>query len=81
MTDYLNPHRIYPDCPSRRIDNPPGFDSIRSKQNQDHDLSIKTEALDEITGIITFLENMGEKELASRLWLAVAYAVGAPDET
>jgi hypothetical protein len=50
-------------------------------QNQDHDLSIKTEALDEITGIITFLENMGEKELASRLWLAVAYAVGAPDET
>ena len=29
MTDYLNPHRIYPDCPSRRIDNPPGNDSIR----------------------------------------------------
>lgn len=29
MTDYLNPHRVYPDCPSRRIDNPPGFDSIR----------------------------------------------------
>ena len=29
MTDYLNLHRIYPDCPSRRIDNPPGFDSIR----------------------------------------------------
>ena len=24
MTDYLNPHRIYPDCPSRRIDNPRG---------------------------------------------------------
>lgn len=29
MTDYLNPNRIYPDCPSRRIDNPPGNDSIR----------------------------------------------------
>jgi hypothetical protein len=32
MTDYLNPHKLYPDCPSRRIDNPPGFDSIRSEE-------------------------------------------------
>lgn len=30
MTDYLNPRRIYSDCPSRRIDNPPGFDSVRT---------------------------------------------------
>ena len=29
MTDYLNPHRIYPDNISRRIDVPPGFDSER----------------------------------------------------
>ena len=29
MTDYLNPHRIYPDDISRRIDIPPGFDSVR----------------------------------------------------
>ena len=35
MTDYLNPHRIYPDCSSRRIDNPPGFDSIRGNSDQD----------------------------------------------
>ena len=32
MTDYLNPHKLYPDCPSRRIDNPPGFDSVRANQ-------------------------------------------------
>jgi hypothetical protein len=32
MTDYLNPHKLYPDCPSRRIDNPPGNDSIRSEE-------------------------------------------------
>ena len=30
MTDYLNPHRIYPDDISRRIDTPPGFDSVRT---------------------------------------------------
>lgn len=35
MTDYLNPHRIYPDCPSQRIDNPPGNDSIRGKSDQE----------------------------------------------
>ena len=35
MTDYLNPHRIYPDNPSQRIDNPPGFDSIRGNSDQD----------------------------------------------
>ena len=35
MTDHLNPHRIYPDCPPRRIDNPPGFDSIRGNSDQD----------------------------------------------
>ena len=29
MTDYLNPHHIYPDDISRRIDIPPGFDSVR----------------------------------------------------
>ena len=29
MTDYLNPHKIYPDDISRRIDVPPGFDSVR----------------------------------------------------
>ena len=29
MTDYLNPHRIYPDDISRRIDIAPGFDSVR----------------------------------------------------
>ena len=34
-TDYLNPHRIYPDNPSQRIDNPPGFDSIRGNSDQD----------------------------------------------
>ena len=27
MTDYLNPHHIYPDDISRRIDIAPGFDS------------------------------------------------------
>jgi hypothetical protein len=38
MTDYLNPNRIYPDCPLRRIDNPPGFDSIRqgSEEKGEH---------------------------------------------
>ena len=30
MTDYLNPHRIYPDNISRRIDIAPGFDSDRT---------------------------------------------------
>ena len=30
MTDYLNPHKIYPEDTSRRIDNPPGFDSVRT---------------------------------------------------
>ena len=35
MTDYLNPHRIYPDCPPRRIDNPPGNDSIRGNSDQE----------------------------------------------
>ena len=29
MTDYLNPHHIYPDDISRRIDIAPGFDSFR----------------------------------------------------
>ena len=29
MTDYLNPDKLYPDDISRRIDTPPGFDSIR----------------------------------------------------
>ena len=29
MTDYLNPHKLYPDDISRRIDIPPGFDSVR----------------------------------------------------
>ena len=29
MTDYLNPHRIYTDDISRRIDIAPGFDSVR----------------------------------------------------
>ena len=29
MTDYLNPHKLYPDNISRRIDIPPGFDSAR----------------------------------------------------
>ena len=29
MTDYLNPHKLYPDNISRRIDIPPGFDSVR----------------------------------------------------
>lgn len=29
MTDYLNPDKIYPDDISRRIDTPPGFDSVR----------------------------------------------------
>lgn len=35
MTDHLNPHRVYPDNPSRRIDNPPGPDSIRSTYTGD----------------------------------------------
>ena len=35
MTDYLNPHRIYPDNPSQRIDNPPGNDSIRGNSDQE----------------------------------------------
>ena len=30
MTDYLNPHKLYPDDISRRIDIPPGFDSDRA---------------------------------------------------
>lgn len=30
MTDYLNPHKIYPDDINRRIDIPPGFDSVRT---------------------------------------------------
>jgi hypothetical protein len=29
MTDYLNPHKIYTDEISRRIDIAPGFDSVR----------------------------------------------------
>ena len=29
MTDYLNPHKIYTDDISRRIDIAPGFDSVR----------------------------------------------------
>ena len=30
MTDYLNPDKLYPDDISRRIDTPPGFDSVRT---------------------------------------------------
>ena len=33
MTDYLNPHKIYPDDISRRIDIPPGFDSDRTPKD------------------------------------------------
>ena len=33
MTDYLNPHRIYPDDISRRIDIAPGFDSDRTPKD------------------------------------------------
>lgn len=29
MTDYINPDKLYPDDISRRIDTPPGFDSLR----------------------------------------------------
>ena len=44
MTDYLNPHRIYPDDISRRIDIAPGFDSVREKPTVKESL---TTALDE----------------------------------
>lgn len=30
MTDYLSPGKIYPDDINRRIDTPPGFDSVRT---------------------------------------------------
>lgn len=30
MTDYLNPDKLYPDDINRRIDIPPGFDSVRT---------------------------------------------------
>ena len=43
MTDYLNPHRIYPDCPSRRIDIPPGNDSVRASTGFQRDGGDKTE--------------------------------------
>ena len=33
MTDYLNPHKLYPDDISRRIDIPPGFDSVRDNKD------------------------------------------------
>lgn len=32
MTDYLNPDKLYPDDISRRIDTPPGFDSVRNQR-------------------------------------------------
>lgn len=35
MTDYLNPDKIYPDDISRRIDIPPGLDSIRGNSDQE----------------------------------------------
>lgn len=30
MTDYINPDKLYPEDTSRRIDRPPGFDSVRT---------------------------------------------------
>ena len=44
MTDYLNPHRIYPDDISRRIDIPPGFDSVRTSTGFQRDGGDKTES-------------------------------------
>ena len=51
MTDYLNPNRIYPYCPSRRIDNPPGFDSIRQGRGMN-----RQEAAEVLTALKQSLE-------------------------
>ena len=50
MTDYLNPHRIYPDDISRRIDIAPGFDSVREKPTVKE--SLTTEVLRDEDGEI-----------------------------
>jgi len=43
MTDYLNPDKLYPDDISRRIDTPPGFDSVRVSTGFQWDGGDKTE--------------------------------------
>lgn len=78
--DYLNPPKRYPDNPTRRIDNPTGNDSVRPGQEAKRPLT-RAEALQEITDFITFLENLGERNMATTLRLCVAYLAGAQDET
>ncbi|MGI6235714.1 MAG: hypothetical protein ACOYI6_10765 [Christensenellales bacterium] len=43
MTDYLNPDKLYPDDISRRIDIPPGFDSVRTPVKNQRGSADKTE--------------------------------------
>ncbi len=43
MPDHLNPDKIYPDDISRRIDTPPGFDSVRTPTGFQRDGGDKTE--------------------------------------
>ena len=72
MTDYLNPHRIYPDDISRRIDVPPGFDGFRDtatdgKPHPDNGVPTVKESLtvDEAVECIIFDEDeFGETSLA-----------------
>jgi hypothetical protein len=60
MTDYLNPHRIYPDCPTRRIDNPPGFDSVRTPVKNQRGSADKTECWCMANQCICFGQEMPE---------------------
>lgn len=39
MTDYINPDKFYPDDPARRIDRPPGDDSITTVNMDDRTAS------------------------------------------
>lgn len=44
MTDYINPHKIYPDDINRRIDTPPGFDSREGEEGEEGEEGAKEES-------------------------------------
>ena len=68
MTDYLNPDKIYPDDISRRIDTPPGFDSVRTPGgNMDIDGIKVTVTGDPYPGEIEGYVRRGLREHGKRL--------------
>lgn len=90
MTDYLNPDKLYPDDICRRIDTPPGFDSVRDV-NYTHETGATKPAmlcgqalnfaqvLGGVTKIYSYKDAVAQVDFESRSFMAQDVGYLVPD--